>query len=396
MANETSFPWLFTPASAVPGRLSARDRGLFLHVAFAFAWMRILMTAGMHYVVGHSEQLQRLGLGLEVGQAPFWNLVVLEIPVWFGWFLLVPPLLRLADAFPIAGPRRGVNFVVHLCVFFPLAAVASSLLIAVGRWPMLGIEPGGLLPHWGAYVIAGMAAHTSSYSLVLLGHHALCRSRELHRRELEEARVEGMLARARLQALRSRMHPHFLFNALNGVSGLIGRDDRRARRMVAELGALLRATISDDDEEVPLAVELALVDKYVALQTSRYGERFCFSRSVPHEFEELLVPCFVLQPLIENSVKHGVERRRTPVAVRLTARCESGSLTLTVADDGPGLAPGAREGIGLGNLRERLRVLYGAEQSLQAKSGASGGAVVTIVLPLRAAAEAPLAEAAFA
>ena len=233
----------------------------------------------MHYFVGHSDLLQRLGL--ETSKQPFLTLVALEIPVWLGWFLLVPPLLSVASAFPIAGSRRGIHFGLHLCIFFPLASVVSSLLIAVGRWPLLGLEPGGLLHHWGAYVVVGVAVHTACYSVILLGHHALSRARELHRKELEEARVEGMLARARLQALRSRMHPHFLFNALNGVAGLIGRDDRKARRMMSELGVLLRATISDDDEEVPFAVELALVEKYVALQIARYGERLRFSGAGP-------------------------------------------------------------------------------------------------------------------
>lgn len=371
--------------------LTAPDRALFLRVALAIAAIRALMTASVHYVVGHFELVQRMGL--ETPPRPFWFLAVLEIPVWFGWLLLVPLILRCADHFPVSGPRRLFHLALHLFVFFPPAALASSLMIAVGRWPLLGVEPGGLLQHCGAYLMVGMSAHTSSYSLVLLGHHALCRARDLHRRELEEARVEGLLARARLQALQSQMHPHFLFNALNGISGLIGRDDRLARRMVGELGGLLRATIADEDEEVPLYAELALLDRYVALESARFGDRFRFSRRVPDEAAELLVPRFVLQPLVENAVKHGVERRRAPVEVRLSARVEGGSLVLSVADDGPGLAPGAQEGVGLGNLRERLRVLYGADQSLRARA-AGRGTEVTVVLPVRESTAAPISEAA--
>jgi hypothetical protein len=366
--------------AASPQVLAKVDRALLLRIAAGVALVDTLLIATMHYIRGHVTYFEAVGVGSPA--RPFWFLAVLEIPVWFGWWLLVPPLLRAADSFPVAGARRWRHLGLHLAVFFPITVLVSSAFIALGRWPLLGVEPGGFLRHWGAYVVIGIAVHPANYALTLLGHHGLCRARDLRQKELDEARVEGLLARARLQALKSQIQPHFLFNALNGISSLIGRDDGLARRLVAELGALLRAAISDDDEEVPLADELAVLGRYVSLQTARYGDRFRFSQQVPAHALELLVPRFVLQPLVENAVKHAVERRRAPVEVRLEARVGAESLTLVVADDGPGLAAGAREGVGLGNLRERLRVLHGDAQSLRLANRTGGGAEATIVLPV--------------
>jgi two-component system LytT family sensor kinase len=371
-------------AAQEPARaLAPADRALLLRIAAGVALANTLLIATMHYLRGHIPYFESVGVG---GPAnPFWLIVLLELPVWFGWWLLVPALLRAADAFPVAGARRGRHLGLHLLVFLPLSIVVSSALIALGRWPLLGVEPGGFLLHWAAYLVIGFGIQSPNYALTLLGHHGLCRARDLRRKELDEARVEGLLARARLQTLKSQVQPHFLFNALNGISSLIGRDDVRARRLVAELGALLRAAIQLDDEEVTLADELTVLGGYVALQASRYGDRFRFSQQVPACALELLVPRFALQPLVENAVKHGVERRRASVAVRLEARVEAGGLTLVVADDGPGLAAGAREGVGLGNLRERLRVLHGDAQSLRLTNRPEGGAEATIVLPVRRA-----------
>ncbi|HEX6199490.1 MAG TPA: histidine kinase [Thermoanaerobaculia bacterium] len=366
--------------SVAPARkLSPPDRRLILRVALGLALVSTLLMAGMHWVRGHVPLVQELGVGEE--PRPFWYLALLEVPVWFGWVLLLPALLRLADAFPLLGARRWPHLAVHLLAF-PAAVLASAALITLGRWPWLGIEPGGFLAHVAVYSVIMVALSPPLYAVILLSHHALCYARHLRRRELDEARLAGLLTQARLQALQSQIQPHFLFNALNGVSGLIGRDDARARRLLAELGALLRAVIdADEDQEVPLADELAMLDRYVALQRARYGERLRLSRRVPPEALELLVPRFVLQPLVENSVKHAVERRLAPVEVVVAARVEGGRLVLSVADDGPGPAAGAPEGVGLGNLRERLRVLYGDSSSLGVAARPEGGTEATVVLP---------------
>ena len=376
------------PAAQHPRRTPARklttpDRRLLLRGALGLALVSTLLMAGMHWVRGHLALAHELGVG--VPPRPFWFLAILEIPVWFGWVLMLPALLRLADAFPLLGARWWRHLGVHLLVF-AATVLASAALITLGRWPWLGIEPGGFIAHIAVYAVIMVALSPPLYAVILFSHHALCYARHLRQRELDEARLEGLLDRARLQALQSQIQPHFLFNALNGVSGLIGRDDTRARRLIAELGALLRAVIeSDEGQEVLLGEELAMLDRYVALQRARYGDRLRVSQEVPRAALELPVPRFVLQPLVENSVKHGVERRLAPVEVRVAACIEDGRLLLSVSDDGPGPAPGAAEGVGLGNLRERLRVLYGDRQSLRVAASSEGGTEVTVTLPVAGA-----------
>jgi PAS domain S-box-containing protein len=198
------------------------------------------------------------------------------------------------------------------------------------------------------------------------------------------ARLDAALSRARLRALQSQLQPHFLFNCLNGIAGLVGHDDERARQMLAELGDLLRFSLQDDSaQEVPLWQELAVLGKYVALQQSRFGNRLEVQVDTANGLSDLAVPRFVLQPLVENSIKHAVERVRRPVRVTVSLRRENGSLHLAVADDGPGFAATAQPGVGLANLRERLRALYGTKQSLEVRAPAGGGSEVEVVLPAR-------------
>jgi signal transduction histidine kinase len=372
-------------------RLSPRDRALVLRVGLGVAAATTVLVAVMHYALGRSEWAQRVGVASPT--RPLWELLALETPVWFGALLLVPPLLRLADRFPVVGPRRWANLGVHL-VAFAIAVLAESVIVTLGRWPLAGLEPGGFLVHVAIYCVILAAVLPAYYALILFAHHALRHARELRRRELDEARLESSLARARLEALRSQMQPHFLFNALNGISGLIGSDDERARRLLAELGDLLRDALDGDGEEVELGEELAMLDRYVALQSARYGDRLRFVHQVPAETLELVVPRFVLQPLVENAVKHGVERRIAPVEVRVEACLGRGMLTLKVADDGPGLAEGAREGVGLRNLRERLAVLYGEAHSLRLVRRPGGGTEATVVLPAAGSSVRPAREAA--
>ena len=366
--------------------LTPPERALMLRVGLILATLMTAAVALMHYARAH---LSFIGmLGMQISPQPLWALLALEVPVWFGWVLLLSPLLRVADRFPVVGPRRWANLGIHLSVSL-LAILANAVLTTLGRWPILGVEPGGFPSHVATYFVISVPAYLTIYALIVLGHHALCHARNLRQRELDETRLEGLLMRARLQALQSQVQPHFMSNTLNGIAGLIGSENERALLLLGKLGALLRDLAESDEDEVALADELEALGRYVALQEARYGDRFRFSPRVPEETLGLVVPRFVLQPLVENAVKHGVERRLAPVAVRVDARLEEGSLVLRVVDDGPGLAAGFREGVGLGNLRARLQMLYGSSQALRLASPSGGGTEVTVVLPVSAASPRP-------
>ncbi len=220
-------------------------------------------------------------------------------------------------------------------------------------------------------------------------------SRDLAVERERGLRAEARAHEARLAALRLQLNPHFLFNALNAVSTLVA-DARpaEANRMLARLSDFLRATLDRADEtEVPLADELAFARRYLDIEEVRFGERLRIDFDVAPESEEALVPPMILQPLVENAVRHAVLPRATGGAIGIVAACESGWLTLGVHDDGPASGPdeaeARRPGLGLANTRQRLAELYGEAGQLTLSESPRGGLAVSIRLPFRLAAPEP-------
>ena len=211
-------------------------------------------------------------------------------------------------------------------------------------------------------------------------------------REMREARLQTQLAQARLDALAAQLHPHFLFNTIQGISTLIHRDPRSADDMLANLSTLLRHTLQQDEgHEITLAQELELLDLYLDIVQERFGDRLTVHRSIADDAQDVLVPRFLLQPLVENALQHGIARSAAASRIDITAARQRDALLLTIADDGPGVDTHRafpHEGIGLGNTRNRLAQLYGSAQSLETESGPGGGFVVTVRVPWRTPAHA--------
>jgi LytS/YehU family sensor histidine kinase len=211
---------------------------------------------------------------------------------------------------------------------------------------------------------------------------------QIRDRKVRTAELERLLAQSRLETLRTQLHPHFLFNALNAISAHVESAPRTARWMLEQLGDLLRLALDHaEDQVIPLQRELAFVDRYMKLQKVRYEDRLDVVLDVDPLALQALVPTFILQPLLENAIRHGIATRSTPGQIEIQAWCEEEMLHLSVRDDGPGLAPdwdlerGA--GVGLSNTRERLRRLYGDGQSFQIQSPVGAGVQVDLRFPLQ-------------
>lgn len=206
---------------------------------------------------------------------------------------------------------------------------------------------------------------------------------ELRTRELEKERTVKLLAEARLASLESRLHPHFLFNTLNSISALILEDPNVADEMVQRLARLLRASLDAcEQERVSLEQELELAIDYLTIEQARFRERLSYSIDVPVELKSLEVPPIILQPLVENSVKHAVGPRPAGGSIRISARQEDHHLTLEVSDDGPGFDGSMlRPGHGLDNLQARLKVIFGDSSRLHVSSS-NGTTVVGLRLPI--------------
>jgi LytS/YehU family sensor histidine kinase len=220
-------------------------------------------------------------------------------------------------------------------------------------------------------------------------HQARHNYQRFRERELRASQLEAKLAQTQLEVLKMQLHPHFLFNTLHAISTLIHRDPDAADEMVAQLSDLLRMTLANIGiQEVPLQQELEFLHRYLDIQKMRFQDRLEVIVDVPSETLDIQVPNQVLQPIVENAVRHGVDARSGSGRIEVRARTTEHMLELTVRDDGPGVngavrLPRERPGIGLSNTRARLRELYGPASTLSLENHPQGGALVTLSIPLR-------------
>ena len=224
------------------------------------------------------------------------------------------------------------------------------------------------------------------YWVIVTVGHALGYYRKYHERELRAAELEKRLTEAKLQALQMQLNPHFLFNTLNAISSLMHKDVEAADRMIVRLSDLLRLALERTDaQEVPLREELAFLDRYVEIEMIRFGKRLTVHKDIGPDILDALVPNLILQPLVENAIRHGIEPRAKPGRIELRARLENGMLQMQVTDNGAGLPENEspEEGIGLSNTRARLQQLYGDAHHFELGKAAGGGTIVSLRIPIR-------------
>jgi LytS/YehU family sensor histidine kinase len=239
--------------------------------------------------------------------------------------------------------------------------------------------------------VMALLGDASEVSLTLVGAigvaHAVKFYRQAQERERTALQLRQRLSQAQLEALKQQLQPHFLFNALNGVATLMHLDAVAADEMLTQLADLLRETLRHSGSyEVTLTEELALLDRYLGVMRVRFHDRLTVRSEIDPAAGDALVPHFLLQPLVENALEHGIAQRPGPGCVEISARRDGDRLRITVIDDGPGLtsdaALGNGNGVGLANARARLLELYGSEQALTLEPvSPAGGACATVILP---------------
>jgi two-component sensor histidine kinase len=207
-------------------------------------------------------------------------------------------------------------------------------------------------------------------------------------RERHEAELESRLVQARLQALRMQLNPHFLFNTLNSIASLVYEEPQAADEMIGSLSELLRLALDDSTrQEITLREELNFLDKYLLIEQARFGERLRIEKEIEPEALDATVPILILQPLVENAVKHGIEMQLAPGVIRVVAKKSGEKLLLQVADNGRGAEAATdgnlKEGVGLSNTRSRLKELYGENALLAIRAGETGGFLAEIQIPWR-------------
>ncbi len=317
---------------------------------------------------------------------------------WYTCALFTPAYFWLVRRYPLDRRQWPRSVAVLLGATSVFVVIKYALYAQLGVWTSPWLNPGPAPWAFEDRFRASLAGSYISESIAfwcLIG--VVCAAefyRRARERELQAVRLRAELTEARLDALAAQLRPHFLFNALHGVSALMHRDVNAADAMLANLADLLRRTLrpsrEGDRHEVRLAEEIETLRLYIAVIEERFRDRLTVGIDVPDALNRALVPHFMLQPLVENALEHGIARRAGPGRVDVSAERVNGTLRLTVSDDGPGLSGGegdsVRDGVGLSNTKRRLRELYGDRQDLAVEAGTSGsGLRVSVSIPYRQA-----------
>jgi two-component system LytT family sensor kinase len=361
-------------------RASARSSG--------WTWIAAIWCAGALFEASQTLlTMQAVGAG-KAWLRPF----LIVFASWLPWALATPYVIKLARRWPIV--RRGIfkAMCLHLAAFAAISVTAEgwSALLRVIFDPWHHRSPPTFVNTWSDLLIEQLMTFVFAYALILTITYVVDSREKMARQMTETARLNEELAQAQLSVLRAQMDPHFMFNTLNSIASLV-YDERRdaAVGMIVGLSEFLRRASEDSHRaEVTLREEVEYLQRYIDIQKVRFGDRLRVSIDIPDELLATHVPNLLLQPLVENAIKHGVSKRRSGGEIRVAGICRDGALRLTVYNDGPwaqedlAVAP---NGVGLANLRTRLKILHGDRSELLLQPVDAGGVEVIVTLPLQEA-----------
>jgi two-component system LytT family sensor kinase len=338
----------------------------------------LLSAVGTHYRYAVIDQ-----------QFSWWRAAVAEVSFAWMWAVATPGVLWMAERFPIGKSRWRRNWLAHLGGAVVLGIVTKAAWDA-SIFPMVHPEKAQPWELGRALRMSLLALDYGvlHYGIVLLAQLSSTYFRDAEKDRLRASRLEAELARAQLQALKMQLHPHFLFNTLHTISEMIHEDPHTAERMLIRLSDFLRLTLDHlGIPEVPLTVEIDFLKRYLEIEKMRFEDRLQVDFDVEPAALDGRVPSLILQPIVENALKHGLAKAAGVGRLRIGAQATGGKLYLRVVDNGPGIAAGGRpklrEGIGIANTRRRLQQAYGRDHIFSISNAAGGGCQVTIEMPMR-------------
>lgn len=311
-----------------------------------------------------------------------------QLPPWLFLALAAPQVARVARRFPIGRETWTRSLPPHLLANFVLAAGHASVVVATGY--VLGevfFVENSVPVAFGKILAKLVQTELFTYWLIVALVHAFDYHRKAREGVLVAARLETALAQAQLEALKMQLHPHFLFNTLNTIGVLVRKHDMQgALRMLSGVGDLLRHALAHTGRQlVPLKQELDFLRRYLEIEQIRFCDRLDVRMNIAPEVLAAQVPNLMLQPLVENAIRHGIAPRAAAGRIEVEARQLAGALTIEVRDDGVGLPPGfdagACAGVGLRNVQARLRQLYPGAHDFAVRAAPTGGVVVRLQIP---------------
>jgi len=301
---------------------------------------------------------------------------------WYVFAALSIPVVWLARRFDFESGHRRRSLAVHLPASLAFSLAYMVLRAGVGRWQSDASFADAFQP----LLVKTWHFNLLIYWVIVAVSFAFDYYRKYRERELRAVELEKRLAQAKLQALQMQLNPHFLFNSLHSISALMHQDAEAADRMMARLSDLLRAALEGSDtQEVSLREELEFLDRYLEIEQIRFGDRLTVKTEVAPGMLDAQVPNLILQPLVENAIRHGHRTARQAGCIELRVQRAADVLTVEVSDNGAGLRGDepAAEGVGLSNTRARLRTLYGEAHGFELCEAPGGGLLVRMMIPFR-------------
>lgn len=314
-----------------------------------------------------------------------WSYALIStLPNWYIWAFLTPVIVKLSRSHPIDQDNwKQVLTTVHIPALVASMLVHSAVNLMLFR--TTGLHEEVSLGLYRVHFFTRIHANIFTYTAIVGLYSAWEYYRRYVSREAQTAALQIQLAQANLRALKMQIHPHFLFNTLHSVAALVRKSENRlAVNMLGQLGQFLRLALENKgQQEIPLEQELDFLRRYLAIEQTRFGDRLRVEIEMDEELQGAYVPNLILQPIVENAIHHGISPSMDKGVIRIFARLKDEVVSMTVADNGPGLRNPERlqKGVGVGNTQERLENLYGDQQDFSFRNGELGGLEVNIRVP---------------
>jgi signal transduction histidine kinase len=351
-------------------------------------WLFSLLFVGMWTLIGLSfSALYYASAAAENRRVSVYFALSMNLTRFYVWALLSLIVYRVATKFPIrVRPFAYTNLLSNILSVLIFAVIHQSVFMFIG-WemdPTFKTRFATFKDFYQVVFLTGLYLDILLALLIVIAQHAFIFYRNYRDGEVQQSLLKTQLAQAQLQALKMQLHPHFLFNALHSISALVLEDPPRANLMISSLGDFLRLTLEQSEATVPLREELEFLRCYLEIEQIRFEDRLTVRFDIDQTALNATVPHLILQPLVENAIRHVVATRSQATEIEVRARVFDHLLRLEVTDNGPGIQSGVNVGIGVGleNVRARLKQTYGSLSRFEIVNGSDCGLTVVLEIPL--------------